>query len=49
VADEALGQVARRSCVFPITGVVQDQVGWGPEQSHLVSGSPDCGRRFETG
>lgn len=33
-------QVAQRSCGYPVTGGVQDQVGWDPEQPKLVSGNP---------
>lgn len=34
------GTAAQRSCVCPIPGSAQDQVGWGPEQPELVGDSP---------
>lgn len=41
--------VARRSCVCPMCGGVQSQVGWGPGQPDLVGGSPAYGRGLELG
>ena len=45
--DEALAQVAQRSCGFPISGSVPGQVGQGLEQPALVEGVPACGRGLE--
>jgi len=41
---EALAGVAQRSCVCPIPGGDQGQVGRGPGQPDLVGGSPAYGR-----
>ena len=35
---------AQGSCVCPIPGGAQGQVGWGPGQPDLVGGSPAHGR-----
>jgi len=40
---EAVAQAAHRSCGCSIPQVTQDQVGWSPGQSDLVSGSPAHG------
>ena len=37
---ETLEQVIQRSCGCPITGSVQCQVGWGPEELDLVESVP---------
>jgi len=42
--DEALEQVAQRSCGCLLPGSVQGQVGWGFEQPALVEGVPAHGR-----
>ena len=42
--DEALAQVAQRSCGCPLPGRVQGQVGWGFGQPGLVEGVPAHGR-----
>lgn len=39
-ADEALVQVAQRSCECPLPGDVQGQAEWGPGQPDLVGGNP---------
>ncbi|KAK4824765.1 hypothetical protein QYF61_018499 [Mycteria americana] len=44
MSGETLEQVAQRSCGCPIIGSVQDQVGWGFEQSDLVKDVPAHGR-----
>jgi len=41
--DEALEQVAQRSCGCPLPGSVQGQAGWGFEQPGLVEGVPAHG------
>jgi len=46
---EALGQVAQRSCGYPLPGSVQGQVGQGFEQPGLVQGVPAHGRGVGTG
>jgi len=46
-SDEALAQVAQRSCGCPITGGTQGQVGWGPGQPELLGGSSPRGREIE--
>ena len=45
---ETLEQVAQRSCVCPIPGSVQGQVGWGFEQPSPVEGVPARGRGIGT-
>jgi len=45
---EVLAQVAQRSCVWPLPGSVQGQVGWGFEQPGLVEGVPAHGRGVGT-
>jgi len=47
--DEVLAQVVHRSCVCPIPGGVQGQVGWGPGQPYLVGGSPVHARGNQNG
>ena len=43
-----LEQAAQRGCGCPVPGIVQGQVGWGPEQPGLVLNGefdgPTCGR-----
>ena len=46
--DEALEQVAQRSCGCPIIGSVQGQAGRGFEQPGLVDGVPAHGRGVQT-
>ena len=47
-----LEQVTQSGCGCPISGSVQDQVGWGPGQSDLVldlvAGIPACSREVGT-
>jgi len=47
--DEALAQVAQRSCGCPLPGSVQGQVAWGFEQPGLVEGVCAHGRGVGTG
>jgi len=42
--DDAMEQVAQRSCGCPLPGGVQRQVEWGFEQPGLVEGVPAHGR-----
>lgn len=46
MCGEVLGQVALKSCGFPIPGSVQGQVGWVFEQLGLEGGIPAHGRGF---
>lgn len=45
--DEALAQVAQRSCGCSIPGGPEGQVAWGPGQPELLVGSPARGRGLE--
>jgi len=45
---EAVKQVAQKDCGCPIPGGVQDQVGWGPGQPHLMSANPIHGQEIGT-
>ena len=45
---ETLAQAALRSCVCPLPGRAQGQVGWSSEQPGLVEGVPAHGRGVGT-
>ena len=36
--------IAQRSCGCPISGGIQDQVGWDPGQPDMMSGDPARGK-----
>ena len=40
---EVLTQATQRGCECPISGGIQGQVGWDPEQLGLVAGNPAHG------
>lgn len=44
VYGKTLEQDAQRSCECHITGIVQNQFGWGFEKSHIMIDDPECGR-----
>ena len=46
---KCLEQATQRRCGCPISGDIQDQVGWGPGQPELAGGSPAHSRGLELG
>ena len=38
-SSETLAQSVQKSCIYPISGGVQGQVGWGPGQSDRLGGA----------
>ena len=47
MGDEALGQVAWRTCGCLIPGSLPGQAGWGSEQPGVVEGAPAHGKGLE--